>query len=112
MPVVGDFGGPKAIRAVGRYLRDHGATVGAFYTSNVEMYLFQSDAWKRFYENVATMPVDARSTFIRSVSNRGQAFRSASGTGSATRLCSIADLLASFQSGRIRSYYDVIAMSH
>ncbi len=41
VPVVGNFAGPKALRAVGRYLNEHHATVSAFYTSNVEMYLFQ-----------------------------------------------------------------------
>ena len=29
----------KALRAVGKYVRDHGATVSAFYLSNVEQYL-------------------------------------------------------------------------
>ncbi len=43
VPVVGDFAGPKAIRGVGSYLRDHNATVTAFYLSNVEQYLFQGD---------------------------------------------------------------------
>ena len=36
VPVVGNFGGPKAIRAVGTYVREHGGTVAAFYLSNVE----------------------------------------------------------------------------
>src|SRR5436190_22836536 len=31
IPVVGDFGGRKAIRAVGAYLKAHGATVSTFY---------------------------------------------------------------------------------
>src|SRR5580704_10434112 len=39
VPVVGDFGGPKAIRTIGKYLKDHGAVVSAFYLSNVEQYL-------------------------------------------------------------------------
>lgn len=113
VPLVGDFGGPKAIRAVGRYLNDHGAKVSAFYTSNVEMYLFQSDAWKKFYANVATLPVDPDGTFIRSVSNRGYRFQNAApGLRSSTRLSSIADLLTAFHSGRVEGYYDVIAMSH
>src|SRR6202040_774203 len=36
VPIVGDFGGPGAIRSVGAYLKEHNATVTAFYTSNVE----------------------------------------------------------------------------
>ena len=39
VPLVGDFGGNKALRTLGQYLRDHGATVTLFYTSNVEQYL-------------------------------------------------------------------------
>ena len=41
VPVVGDFAGPKAIRGVGEYLKQHRATVSAFYLSNVEQYLFR-----------------------------------------------------------------------
>ena len=68
IPVVGDFAGPKAIRAVGEYLRQRDATVSAFYLSNVEQYLFrQSDDAQRFYHNVLALPVDSASAFIRTV---------------------------------------------
>jgi hypothetical protein len=70
VPLVGDFVGPKAIRALGRYLREHGATVTAFYTSNVEMYLRRDDTWNRFCDNVAMLPLDTASTFIRTVPGR------------------------------------------
>jgi hypothetical protein len=65
VPIVGDFAGPKALRAVGAYLREHGVTVTAFYVSNVEMYLERSGVWPKFCANVATLPVDAESVFIR-----------------------------------------------
>ena len=115
IPLVGNFAGPKALRAVGGYLREHGATVSAFYTSNVEMYLFQqADDWKKFYGNVAALPIDEKSTFIRSVSNRGFRFQlrnNAPGARASTRLSSIADLVRDYRAGRIDGYYDVIAMS-
>jgi hypothetical protein len=115
VPVVGNFAGPKALRAVGGYLRQHNATVSAFYTSNVEMYLFQQgDDWKKFYGNVATLPVTEKSTFIRSVSNRGLRFQfrnGAPGARASTRLNPIADLISAYRAGRIDGYYDVIAMS-
>jgi hypothetical protein len=115
IPIVGNFAGPKALRAVGSYLRAHNATVSAFYTSNVEMYLFQqADDWQKFYGNVATLPVGDKSQFIRSVSGRGARFQSRSnvpGARSSTRLSPIADLLRAFRAGRIGGYYDVIAMS-
>src|SRR5205085_1527365 len=112
VPLVGDFGGPKALRSIGQYLNEHGAAVTAFYTSNVEQYLFESDAWQRFYRNVATLPVDPNGTFIRSISNRGFQFQySSPGLRASTRLCSISGLVKLFHGGAITGYYDVIAMS-
>jgi hypothetical protein len=67
VPVVGNFAGPKAIRAVGQYLKDKGAIVSTFYLSNVEMYLQQDGIWGDFCSNVATLPLDETSTFIRSL---------------------------------------------
>jgi hypothetical protein len=66
VPVVGNFGGPKAIRAVAAYLKQKETTVSAFYTSNVEQYLRQDGIWGAFCANVATLPLDGTSTFIRS----------------------------------------------
>ena len=67
VPVVGNFGGPRAIRAVGSYLKDHGATISAFYLSNVEQYLWRDGIWDEFCGNVATLPLEETSTFIRAV---------------------------------------------
>jgi len=70
VPVVGNFGGPKALRAVGRYIRQHEGVVGAYYLSNVEQYLDQQGLWPAFCANVASLPLDDQSTFIRSVRGR------------------------------------------
>jgi hypothetical protein len=66
VPVVGDFGGPKAIRAIGNYLKDKNIAVAAFYLSNVEEYLGRK--WETFCRSVSTLPLDGSSTFIRSES--------------------------------------------
>lgn len=71
VPVVGNFGGPKAIRNVGQYLRERGALVSAFYLSNVEQYLVQDGLWYKFCGNFATLPLDESSTFIYSQSGGG-----------------------------------------
>jgi hypothetical protein len=71
VPVVGNFAGPKAIRAVGDWIRTKGATVSAFYLSNVEQYLYQDRIWGNFCRNVATLPLEATSSFIRSVRGGG-----------------------------------------
>lgn len=66
VPVVGNFAGPKALPALGAYLKTKGATVSAFYVSNVEEYLRRDGLWPEFCANVSTLPIDATSTFIRS----------------------------------------------
>jgi hypothetical protein len=132
VPLVGDFAGPKALRSVARYLDLHHATVTAFYTSNVEQYLFRGDAWQRFYENVAALPINTRSTFIRAFfNNQGRLIGPSSpppasqsgairipdglvppaGPRSETLLNPIANLLAAYAEGHINSYYDVIELS-
>ena len=68
VPVVGDFGGPSAIKSVGKWLRDRELNVMAFYVSNVEQYLWrESGSAQRFYSNVSSLPLDSTSQFIRSV---------------------------------------------
>ena len=67
IPIEGDFAGTKALAAVASYLRKNGYTVSAFYTSNVEEYLYENKVYGRFEENVAKLPVSDRSVFIRAV---------------------------------------------
>jgi len=111
VPVTGNFGGPKALKAVGAWVRERGATVTTFYTSNVEQYLFQDNIWRDYYNNVATMPLDSTSMFIRSVFNGQAGFGGGGGLRSAQLTSSIVGLLGAFKDGKINSYYDVIAMS-
>jgi len=77
VPVQADFGGPKAIRAVGDFLRTRGLRVSAFYISNVEQYLYNprsptapggqetNGGWRAFYDNLATLPADAATVLLR-----------------------------------------------
>ena len=71
VPVVGDFGGPKAIRHIAAYLKARNATVSAFYLSNVEQYLDKKAL--DFCHNVSLLPLDSSSTFIRSSSGGSRA---------------------------------------
>jgi hypothetical protein len=92
VPVVGDFAGSKALRGIGRYLAEKHAMVGAFYLSNVEQYLGREGRWSTFCENVASLPLDETSSFIRSVRDgtygRGMGLTSVTGSMlSETRTC-------------------------
>jgi hypothetical protein len=67
VPVVADFAGPHALAAIGDYLRARGEVVSAFYTSNVEFYLFRAGSFDRFAASVARLPRSPRAVMIRSL---------------------------------------------
>ena len=69
IPVMGDFGGRKALAAIGEEIKRRELTVSVFYLSNVEFYLFRSRVFRQFVENVRALPIDRRSLFIRSYFN-------------------------------------------
>jgi hypothetical protein len=73
VPVVGNFAGPKALRAVGAWLKERNATVMAFYLSNVEQYLNMDGIWMDFCRNASALPIDETSQFIRSYRGGGGA---------------------------------------
>jgi hypothetical protein len=79
VPVVGDFGGSKAIRAVARYLKSVDAVVSAFYLSNVEQFLVQDGKWDTFCASTSLLPLDQSSIFIRS--GRGGPYSAGGGGG-------------------------------
>lgn len=102
VPVTGDFGGAKALRAIGAYLKKEGGSISGFYVSNVEQYLFQDGKNTAFYENVATLPISDMSVFIRPYSLRR-------GGGTTQSLCSIGGFLGAVGAGRVYSNNDALA---
>ena len=84
----------------------------AFYVSNVEQYLFQDGVFDEFARNVAVLPVNAASTFIRSVSARfGYGGGMLWSDGRATALYPIMQFNRDFQLGLLVSYYDLNSRS-
>jgi hypothetical protein len=109
VPVVGDFAGEKALLAIGKYLEEHGARVSAFYTSNVEQYLFAGDTFERFARNVAALPHDDRSVIIRSYFPYGRPHPQAvPGYLSIQLLQRFTDFLAAQRARGYRGYFDLV----
>lgn len=109
IPVVGDFGGKKALAAVGDYLRKNGFTVTAFYTSNVEQYLFQGGSFTGFAENVRKLPINERSLFIRAVPNtRFSHPAQLPGHRSTTLLEQMSVFLRDYDEKRYQTYSDLV----
>ena len=63
VPLVGDFTGVKAIKAVSQYVKDHGSTISVFYISNVEDYI--QAKWSAYLSNLAALPADNSTLLIR-----------------------------------------------
>jgi hypothetical protein len=109
VPVIGDFAGPKAIRSIAAYVQEHDARVMTFYTSNVEISLFQGgEAWRRFYSNVGMLPLAVESTFLRAVSVRMPSGLPRWNLASD----SMVDLIQTFNEGSIQSFDQVITHAH
>jgi hypothetical protein len=110
IPVVGNFSGPKALRAVGAWLRAHHASVNVFYTSNVEQYLWQQgDDAPRFYANVAAMPVDTAARFIRS--STGGFGQRGSGFLMNQLTSGVLEIVQASAGGTLAGYFDVLRRS-
>lgn len=71
IPVVGDVGGPHALRAIAGAIARRGERVSAFYLSNVETYLSRDGAYRRFTQNLRLLPRDGRSVMIRATFGGG-----------------------------------------
>ena len=117
IPIVGDFAGEKALRAVGQYVAEHGATISTFYTSNVEFYLFQTEDWRKFLHTVSLLPIHADSVFIRSYFNNYnlQFVNPPSWLDTTPQSYTLTDNMPAFvgaaSAGRISNYFDVIRRS-
>ena len=62
-PVVGDFGGTHTLRGISDYVRGRGATVTAFYASNVQVFLSNAQT-STFCETLTGVPHTSGSWFI------------------------------------------------
>jgi hypothetical protein len=70
--VVGDFGKPAALRRVAAELGRRKLTLRSFYVSNVEQYLFGTQAWNEWLANLGAFPLSDESALIRSYLDQGR----------------------------------------
>ncbi len=111
MPVIGDFAGGHALRAVGEYLRERGTPVSAFYTSNVEQYLMRGGAFYRYAQNLAQLPRTESSVIIRSFFGRNYGYvhpQAVPGYYSVQLLQTIEDLLSYRATASRLSYLELV----
>ena len=107
VPIVGNLSGRGALANVGRFLEATGLRVSAFYTSNVEFYLFRDGSAPAFIANLARLPRQAGSVIVRSVFAGGGTGVSP-GNNSASVTQPIQALLDGYQQGRFRQYWQLV----
>jgi hypothetical protein len=71
IPVVGDLAGPDALRRIGAWLDQRGVGVSAYYTSNVEDYVWRDGKYDAFVANVRALPWTREGVIIRSYFHNG-----------------------------------------
>lgn len=113
VPVVGGFAGPHALRALGRWMRERGLTVSAFYTSNVEFYLMRDDAFARFVANLRELPARPDSLLIRACFTYDRAHPAAvPGHRSVTLLQRLPRFLQLHEAGSYTNDWDVCTVDY
>lgn len=114
IPVVGDFGGKKALDRIGDYLRKKGYVVSVFYASNVEIVLFEwgTSSFPGFIENIRKLPTDDRSLLIRSTFRYYGHPQQRPGYALCTMLQKISVFLKDYDEGRYLDYRTMIRMNY
>ena len=110
IPIVGDFAGPHAFKAVSGFLRANGLRLSVFYTSNVEFYLFGRSTWVRYIANLRGLPIADDSVFIRSyLPTYGRPHPlNVSGHRSTSLVQPMTKFLDQYDSRSLSSYWDVV----
>jgi hypothetical protein len=109
IPVVGDFSGTKALAMVTDYLKSNGYWVSAFYTSNVEQYLFSNGVFGGFADNVARLPITDKSIFIRAFPNMREPHPARVGGHRLTTLLErIPIFLRDYRDGLYQDYWSLV----
>ena len=119
VPVVGNAAGDHALTAIGQYIAERGEKVSVFYISNVEQYLIRDGGFPQFADNVKQLPRDHRSVIVRSFFGYGYGFGAAGshplnvpGHYSTQILQTLDAFVATYDSGAVRSYYDLISKNY
>jgi hypothetical protein len=107
VPVVGNLAGRSALRNIGALMKARGVSLSAFYTSNVEFYLFGEGSFPTFVENLRAIPHSPKSLIIRSMFD-GFAFAAQPGYYSVSATQPVDDLLQRYGAGRIAGYRDLV----
>lgn len=108
LPITGDLAGRTALANVANFLRARKQHVSAFYTSNVEFYLFRNASFAQFMANLERLPRDPNGLIIRSVFPAGGGSPSQlPGYNSASLTQPMRQLVDGYRAGQFRQYFEL-----
>lgn len=109
IPIVGNLAGQKALSSVAKFLAASNLKVSAFYTSNVEFYLFRDGSFSEFVANLGRLPHEPGSVIVRSVFPAGSAGAArVPGYNSASLTQNIDALITGYAKGQFRQYFELV----
>lgn len=109
IPVVGDFGGTKAMPGVAAYLRAESIPLGVLYASNVEEFLFEQRKWDAWKRNVSAFPTDESSVIVRTWMNHNPRHPlQLPGHRTTTLMQKVSDFNERVGSRRLRNYRELV----
>jgi hypothetical protein len=113
VPIVGDFAGPRALKAVAKFAREQDEVVTAFYVSNVEFYLLRGGLFPSYVENVRALPLAPTSVFIRAYFSYGYPHPAAlEGHRSTLVRQKVGRFLELFDQGAYEDFWDVSTLDY
>jgi hypothetical protein len=109
VPVVGNFGGNKALAEIAKWMTEHGERLSAFYTSNVEQYLYRDGGFEEFVASVERIPRRNQAVFIRSCFVcRGAHSERLPGYNSVQLVQNVDAFLTMRKGGQLQQYFDLV----
>jgi len=90
-------------------MAERGLTLGVFYTSNVEQYLFEGNQYRKFAANVRAMPRDDASVIVRVWFDQGRKHpKQKEGHRTTTLTASVSRFLERSEAKPYRSFWQVV----
>jgi hypothetical protein len=109
IPVVGNFGGNTALAEIAKWMAEHGERMSAFYTSNVEQYLYRDGGFAEFAASVERIPRRNQALFIRSCFVcRGEHLQRVAGYNSVQLVQSVEAFITMRKGGQLQQYFDLV----
>ena len=89
-------------------MAERGDRLSAFYTSNVEFYLFGDGKFQRFMDNLSKLPRTGNSLIVRSVFGGYSLPQSVPGYYSTSLVQPVDELLQGYSNAKFRAYRELI----